>query len=314
VFPSDQAEQQLELVCRTLEFGTSHSADICLKAEDVDMCFNVRYNPIRSQENDNSSFVLGIARDITASKNLEQQIIIAEKIASLKTLAAGVAHEINNPLGIILGFCDLMLERTEPGTLEYFDLKTIERHGILCKDIIARLACFAGAAEICEENCNINAAVNAAVNAVKQKPDGRGIRFVLHTADGLPSVKGDSKELQEALLNIIGNAAQAMNGYGVVTVSTRLDAEKGQVRIVISDMGNGIKKRHIKRVFDPFFTTKEVGEGFGLGLSISYAIISRHGGSVECRSCSQEEGFYRSGTTFTISLPVSPEIASGLVP
>ena len=135
--PREQADEQLQLINEVVKAGRRQRTETVFHIQDEEFWFNMQYIPIREQDSE-ELVVLGIARDITDRKSLENQLINTEKLASLGTLAAGVAHEINNPLGIMLGFCDLLLEKIDPGTMEYNDLKTIERHGLHCKSIVER--------------------------------------------------------------------------------------------------------------------------------------------------------------------------------
>jgi signal transduction histidine kinase len=128
----------------------------------------------------------------------------------------------------------------------------------------------------------------------------------LALAEGLPRVRGDADQLQQVFLNLINNAVMAMPQGGLLTITTRLSANKDRVQIKFTDTGAGIKKENLAKIYDPFFTTRKVGEGTGLGLSVSYAIIHKFGGTINCESKTKEEaGDQGSGTTFTISLPVA---------
>ncbi|MCE5243923.1 MAG: ATP-binding protein [Syntrophobacteraceae bacterium] len=304
--PKDQADEQVRLIRQVLRSGKGQRAESLLKIQDSEFWFNIQYLPLRGEDEDFTQ-ILGIARDITERKSLEKQLINTEKLASLGTLAAGVAHEINNPLGIMLGFCDLLLEKMEPGTMEHNDLKTIERHGLHCKSIVERLLSFARISEEAEEECNVNENVDSILSVVKHTLHMNNIRLNANLCEELPRVCFDSRGLQQVLLNLISNALYAMNGEGVLTVESRPGADGETVELLVTDTGCGIRKELMGKIFDPFFTTKKVGDGTGLGLSVSYGIITKHGGTIECVSHTARDGLGRTGTTFTIRLPVSRE-------
>lgn len=302
--PGEKADAQMELIRRAAESQTGVWAEVPLDVRDEDRWFNIRYIPIREGEK-GRGLVLGIARDITDRKKLEVQLMNREKQASLGTLAAGVAHEINNPLGVILGFCDLLLERMEPGTTEYDDLKTIEKHGLHCQRIVQGLLDFVQGTGDEEEGCEVNTVVNSVLAPLKSSLKESGIRLIVSLAEGLPNARGNRDGLKQAFGNLLRNAVQAMNGQGVLTVVTRPGTEAGWLEIVISDNGRGIRQEYRPRIFDPFYTTREVGGGMGLGLSAAYGIISKCGGTISCESHTAEERPGSPGTSFTILLPVT---------
>ena len=295
----DQTEDQLRIVNAVLRSGTSQRIETVFRIHNQEFWFNIQFIPLRD-EGSGEDYILAIGRDVTERKSLEKQLINTEKLASL---ASGVAHEINNPLGIMMGFCELLLERMEPGTMEYNDLKTIERHGLHCKSIIERLLNFARMSEETESYCDLNASVEAILAVVKHTLNMNNIKLSASLEERLELVEIDSKGLQQVLLNLISNALHAMDGKGVLKVATRHGKEDGWAEVVVADTGCGIEKEFLPRIFDPFFTTKKVGEGTGLGLSVSYGIVTQHGGSIECESHTDAERPGTSGTTFTIRIP-----------
>lgn len=303
--PEDQAESQLELVRSVHRTGKGRGVETPVRVQNEDYWFNLQYIPVRDGEGE-QELILGIGRDITERKGLEKQFLHTEKLASLGTLAAGVAHEINNPLGIMLGFCDLLLERFEPGTMEYSDLKTIERHGLHCRSIVERLLSFARITEETEKSCDINENVGTILSVVEHTLQMNGIELICRLAPGLPLIQCDSRGLQQVLLNLINNAIYAMGTEGTLTVQTFPGKDNRWVELVISDTGCGISEEFRDKVFDPFFTTKKFGDGTGLGLSVSYGIVSRYEGSIDCESYTEEERPGESGTTFTIIFLAAP--------
>jgi two-component system NtrC family sensor kinase len=248
--------------------------------------------------------IMGIARDITERKKIEAQMYYTEKLASLGTMAAGVAHEINNPLAIILGFTDLLKEKVPPDSEFHEVLKTIEKQGTNAKHVVENLLTFARVTEHREENVDINKNIEEVLGVAGNTLSMNKITLRKELAGDLPAITGDPRELQQVFLNIINNAVSVMKGGGILTISTRTADGGGKAEIRISDTGCGIRKEHRTRIFDPLFTTKKVGEGTGLGLSVSYGIIARHGGNITFKTATEEEAG-DTGTTFVVTLPVS---------
>lgn len=304
--PRKQAEEQLAMIKQVQLSGKGQRTEALFNIQNEDFWFSIHYIPLRGEENE-QDLILGIARDITNRKGLERQLINTEKLAALGTLSAGVAHEINNPLGIILGFCELLLEKTEPGTLEFNDLKTIERHGLHCKSIIEGLLSFARISDETEDYCDLNAAMENILSVVRHTLSMNRIELITHFEPDLPPVRGDSKALQQVILNLITNSLHAMSGSGILSVITHHSRTQGYVEILVSDTGCGIKKEFMEKIFDPFFTTKQIGEGTGLGLSVSYGIIAKYGGTIRCESRTEEDRPGNAGTTFIINLPLMRE-------
>jgi signal transduction histidine kinase len=213
-----------------------------------------------------------------------------------------VAHEINNPLGVILGFCELLLRKTPKGTQQYEDLETIERQGLVCKETVENLLSFARAENRRREYSDLNACIEEITKIVRHLLGKNGIELVLELEPGLPPVKGDARQLQQVFLNLITNAMAAMQGGGTLIVRTAFDRSTRRAAARFQDTGVGIPPADIDHIFEPFFTTKPEGQGTGLGLFVSYGIITSYGGSIECESTSGTPGA-PSGTTFTVKLP-----------
>lgn len=245
---------------------------------------------------------LGIARDITERKKMEEQMYNTEKLASIGTLAAGVAHEINNPLAIILGFTDLLIERTSQDSEFQEILKTVEKQGINAKRVVENLLSFTRFTEHKEEELAINENIEAVLAVVGNTLSLNKVAIEREMPERLPMVKGDKGELQQVFLNIISNAISAMKGGGILTIVTRAVDVGRNIEIRICDTGCGIRKEHRKRIFDPLFTTKKVGEGTGLGLFVSYGIITKHGGTITFETKTEEESG-ETGTAFITTLP-----------
>ena len=227
----------------------------------------------------------------------QEQLVQSEKLASIGHLAAGVAHEINNPIGIILGFSQVLVKRTPEDSAMRKPLLSIEREALRCKAIVQNLLDFARHSKPALGPVDVNQVLDTTCDLLSHQITNRGTELLKDFAPGLPSILGDANQLQQVFTNIMLNAYQAMPDGGRLTITTR--QEKDDVEIVFSDTGVGIPAEDVKRIFDPFYTTKEVGQGTGLGLSVSYGIVKSHGGTIEAESKQHE------GSTFTVRLPCS---------
>jgi signal transduction histidine kinase len=237
-------------------------------------------------------------RQIDEKRRLnEQRLMRSEKLASIGRLAAGIAHEINNPLTSVLTFSSLMLKKAEDEQRERLEI--IVKETTRCREIVRGLLNFARQNEPRKENCDINKIIEAALSLTKNqlKVSENRITVVKALAD-VPPQQLDPNQMLEVFVNIIINALDAMQTGGQLSVSTRPVDGGRTVEIRVADTGYGIPKENLAKVFDPFFTTKEPGKGTGLGLAVSYGIIDRHNGSIDVES---ELG---KGTTFIIRLPV----------
>ncbi len=243
--------------------------------------------------------VLGIARDMTETKKLERQIRNAEKLASIGQLAAGVAHEINNPLGGILN-CLYNLRKGTLSLTRQEEYWASMEHGVRrVQKIVRQLLDFSQQHEPAFSPADINRIVDQVLGLTTHLFASNRIHLETFPTKDLPSVMVDRHMIEQVLMNLILNAVQAMKHGGVLTIRTSV--AEGICRVEVSDTGAGIPASVLPRVFDPFFTTKGEGEGTGLGLSVNLGIVERHGGKILVES---EVG---KGTTFTLCLPVSRE-------
>ncbi len=241
-----------------------------------------------------------IIKNINEKKEMEEQIAQADKLAALGELSAGVAHEINNPLGIILGYTQLMLKAeagSEKPSLHHEDLKIIEKHVKNCKKVVSDMLAFARKDSLERGMIDINRVVNDVVGFIHNHADFRNTDIGLDLfKEGPLNVMGNEQEFRQVVINLLINACHAVDKKGKIFLSTRKN-RSDETTIVIQDNGKGISPQNITRIFHPFFTTKPVGQGTGLGLSVSYGIIKKHGGRIRVKS---EEN---KGATFTITLP-----------
>ena len=236
-------------------------------------------------------------------REMQAHLVRSEKLASLGKLAAGIAHEINNPLGGILIYSHLILEDIPKDSPQQENLKKIVKETTRCKDIVKGLLEFARPKEPEMTLTDIAEVVKRALDIVERQALFQNI-IIRQDYARLPKLVVDAGQLQQVFMNIILNAAEAMAGCGTLTIRAAADEAAGFVCLEFTDTGHGIKPEDMKRLFEPFFTTKEVGQGTGLGLAISYSIVQKHGGNIQVRS---EPG---KGSTFTILLPMKQEKAS----
>jgi two-component system NtrC family sensor kinase len=224
-----------------------------------------------------------------------QQINRSEKLASLGRLAAGVAHEINNPLTGVLTFAHLLREKPNLDDQDKQDLDLIIRETTRAAEIVRGLLDFARERAAIKEPLHINDVIRRTIRLIRNQKSYDRIVITEELKNDLPEVEGDMNQLQQVMLNLSLNACEAMTGGGTLTI--RSETDDGHVRIAVTDTGCGIKREHYDQIFEPFFTTKPVGKGTGLGLAVTYGIVEQHGGMLEFVS---EEG---RGTTFTVILP-----------
>jgi PAS domain S-box-containing protein len=239
--------------------------------------------------------VLGIARDITEKKRLEQQVLNAEKLASVGKLAAGVAHEINNPLGGILNCLYNLRKGNLPPDRQAEYVVSMEEGLRRVQKIVRQLLDFSQQHDPELSPTEVNPLIERVLALTSYAFEGTGVRLRRELASDLPPLMADRHMIGQVLMNLLLNAVQAIKGEGIVTVRSRKDG--GWCAIEIEDTGCGISPDVLPKIFDPFFTTRAQGEGTGLGLSVSLGIIERHGGEITVRS---EVG---KGAVFTVRLP-----------
>ena len=241
---------------------------------------------------------------------LDNQLIQASKLASIGELSAGVAHEINNPLAIILTERQILLDvagqtrAMDDDFKEQFDasMKQIDMQIQRCKRITHNLLRFSRRTQSVFEGVDLNEFIREVVELMEREAGTSGIKFRTDLYQNLPEIPTDPSQLQQVFLNLITNAIDAHDGrpYGSIHITTACDDQKQGVRIIVADTGSGIRPENLENIFDPFFTTKAVGKGTGLGLSICYSIMQRLGGAVTVTS---EPGV---GTEFSLFLPSQP--------
>lgn len=249
------------------------------------------------------SHVITIGEEVTDRIEANRAVARAEKLAAIGRLAAGVVHEINNPLATISACAEALESRVSEGEFkesaalddlrEYLGL--IRSEAFRCKMITNGLLDFSRKRTTEHAFVNLADVIASATRLLSHQQRGEKVEFQIHTAEDLPPVSGDEGQLQQAVIALATNAIDAMPGGGVLKIASRRNGSSVQVEV--SDTGVGIPQENITKIFEPFFTTKEIGKGTGLGLAVCYGILTEHGGSLDVQST------LGIGTTFTISLP-----------
>lgn len=248
---------------------------------------------------DKDSTVHFLIKDIEQKRFIENQMAQADKLASIGQLSAGIAHGINNPLGIILGYTQMLMRDEEAETGRYADLKTIEKHVKNCMSVVEDLFNFARTSRTEKEAIKIHEILDEVLNFIQHHSELYHIAIEKDYDKNVPFVMLDEKKMKQVFMNLIMNAKHAVGKSGTIKLSTQYNSSTKQLTVKIADTGYGIEKKNLSRIFDPFFTTKSTGEGTGLGLSVSYGIIKNHGGEIFVDSTPGK------GTTFTVVLRVS---------
>jgi signal transduction histidine kinase len=272
--------------------------------------FEVTASPLRDPDGTPSSILL-VKRDVTLEKEYQAKYYHAEKMATIGLLAAGVAHEINNPLTAISGFAE-GLRRRLPKLQGCFDtmaggsnlredfqeyLETILNECNRCRDIVSRLLTFSPREKVEFYPIDLNQLIVNVLKLLRHHLKSKPPDFIqLDLAASLPPIKGAAAELKQVILNLVLNALDATQNEGDITLRTWKRTD-GHVILAVEDSGCGIPPERMHKLFEPFFTTKPVGQGIGIGLSTCYNIIKQHGGEITVTS---EEG---KGTTFFVKLP-----------
>ena len=241
------------------------------------------------------------AKDVTLQKQVEHRMQQAEKLVALGQLAAGVAHEINNPLGIILCYTDLLKEDLAQAPDKVKDLDVIERHVKNCQRIVHDLLGFARNQQTTRTLGSINTAIEQVISMVSSQLAKQRITLTLDLDADIPLFAVDAEKMKQVFMNLIMNAVQAIGApeeNGEIGIESRYFQDKEQVEIIVRDNGQGIAAEIQDKIFEPFFTTKDLREGTGLGLSLSYGIVRDHGGEIFVQSTPGQ------GTVFTIVLPL----------
>ena len=279
--------------------------------------FNKMVDSLRQSRNEIEEYNRNLEHKIVQrTMELEEaqtQLLQSEKMGAIGQLAAGVAHELNNPLGGILGYAQIALEKmshtgaTEIDEKQHQDylryLSEIEKQARRCKNIVQNLLKFSRLPEKIEfERISINHIIKDTVTFIEHQLNMHQIELKLELNESIPEINGNAGQLQQVFTNLIINAMHASEAGNCIKIKTQsspaLGDFGGAIEIMFIDNGCGIPSENIKKIFEPFFTTKELGKGTGLGLSVSYGIIRNHGGEIKVTSDEEK------GATFIVVLPI----------
>jgi PAS domain S-box-containing protein len=282
---------------RTMASGRPAIEEFYLPSKGVYL--EITTSPVFDENNQIISTV-HVGRDITERKKMEEQLIIADRLASIGELASGLAHELNNPLTSIIGFSQLLLQNEIPENIRK-DLEVVQHEAQRTSEVVKNLLTFARKHTPVKAPVNVNTIIKKVLELRSYEQRVNNITLDIELSQDIPDVMADYFQLQQVFLNIIINAEHFMieaNRGGVLSIFTGFTGRASKnVRIVFSDNGPGIKPEELGHVFDPFFTTKEVGKGTGLGLSICHGIVSEHGGRIYAESTPGK------GASFVVDLP-----------
>ncbi len=249
----------------------------------------------------------GVCWDITAQKKMKTQFLQSQKMAAVGQLAAGVAHEINNPLGVILGFAEGMVGMLKAGDELEMPIRSIEREAMRCKALVENLLTFARTSQSNQIAMDVNLAVEQALVLIQPQAKIGRVKVSATLAEALPLILGNKSQIEQVIMNLAKNAIDAMPNGGSLALTSELlkEGSRSWVCLKFIDDGTGIPPGVISKIFDPFFTTKPIGQGTGLGLSLVSEIVEKHSGEISVES---DPG----RTTFTVKLPAQKGMVSAL--
>ncbi len=281
-----------ELNCGACGYDTcrAHAVAILRGLAEDEMCLPFTIDRLK-----NTVQKLDLANTKLASA--QHALVQAEKLASMGQLSAGIAHEVNNPLGVVLLYAHLLLESCSEDSAQATDLAMIVEQADRCKQIVSGLLNFARQNKVVLSSTNLAELVAGALRGV---PPASNIEVVVQNQDASASADLDADQIRQVLTNLLSNAVAAMPSGGRLCLRTGVSAE--QAWFEVEDSGMGIPKENINRIFEPFFTTKQMGRGTGLGLAVSYGIVKMHRGAIKVRSNADRDAG-PTGTTFTVTLP-----------
>jgi PAS domain S-box-containing protein len=295
ILPATVAERIRSHDLEVIRSNKYHTYNEVYRTEGREHHFQTVRFPL-TDHGDNIIGVCTIARDVTSEKELNDQLVQAAKLAAVGRLAAGIAHEINNPLTGILAFAEDMMEDLANEHPHHSDLAVIVRETIRCREIVRNLLDFARLEQLDLALHHPNEVIEEALQLVHKLPQFRNISITRNLGEALPSISCDKQQMQQVILNLMLNAADAMNGQGTIDLITDYDPADDKCIITVDDDGPGIPEALLDKVFEPFFSTKGTN---GLGLAVSWGIVERHKGILEAHRAPS------GGARFEIILPAA---------
>jgi len=297
-----------------LQTGVPLAKELFIRKDNLKHWFHMVKVPVYDE--DRIAGLLLTARDITEIKQYQEKLVQTVKMEQLGKLAGGVAHEINTPLGIILGYTQMLLEDLPQDAESHEYLQVIEKQTKICRRVVADLLGFSRQLESRMEEIDLNASIAEVVQLVRHPFKQNWIDIQTSLDPDIPLIIGDREKLKQVWLNLLNNASDAIGQDGAIWVMSRLCPHGSRVLVTVADTGVGIAPDDLKKIFEPFFTTKAPGAGTGLGLSVSFGIIQGHQGAITALSPAPQQFLQRPessgkstgpGAVFLVELPVSME-------
>ncbi|MFP3998476.1 MAG: ATP-binding protein [Desulfobacterales bacterium] len=282
IFKESQADQNYHEDMQILKTGKPLSKEISVKQADTILWFHILKVPVYREKK--ISGLLLTARDISVIKQYQERLVQSQKMEDLGRLSGGIAHEINTPLGIILGYAQMLIEDVEPDSQMADDLRIIEKQTRICSNIVSDLLGFSRQNQTTRSEVDVNESIQEVISLVEHTFGLNRVRILREFDPNIPLIEGDKDKLKQVWLNLLNNAFDAVQQDGYIRITTKLCAHRRRVAITITDTGTGIRQENLNKIFDPFFSTKAVGKGTGLGLSVTFGIIGDHGGRINVLS------------------------------
>lgn len=282
LFDEEQADLNFHEDKQILLTGESFSKEIMTKGSKGKKWYHVVKLPVVEQNN-----VIGLlstARDITVVKQYQEKMIHSQKMEDLGRLAGGVAHEINTPLSIILGYAQLLLKEVPAEDPLKQDVAIIEKQAQVCRKIVSDLLSFSRSSDKQKIRMDINDSIQEVIDLVEHIFRQNRIMIMQELDNQMPPIYGDKERLKQVWMNLFNNAADAIGKDGCIFIRSKLCAHRRRLVVFVADTGSGIEEENLGRIFEPFFTTKPVDKGTGLGLSVIFGIIKDHGGRISALS------------------------------
>jgi PAS domain S-box-containing protein len=299
---------------QVIQTGAPISKELLIAQDNYKRWFHVVKVPVYDE--DRVVGLLCTARDITEIKRYQENLIQSVKMEELGKLAGGVAHEINTPLAIILGYAQMLLEDLPQDSESHEFLTVLERQAQICRRIVSDLLSFSRHMESHLEEMDLNRSISEVLHLLRPIFKQNWVEVEISFDPQIPPLVGDREKLKQVWLNLLNNAFEAIGQNGAIRVQTRLCPDSRRVLVTVADTGSGIAPQDLEKIFDPFFSTKAPGGGTGLGLSVSFGIVQEHHGSIRAISPAPPDYFGEAdatpkalgpGAVFLVELPLIRE-------
>jgi two-component system NtrC family sensor kinase len=311
IFPLKQAEIVRREDLEILKSGRPLSKEILITKGSDKHWFHLVKVPVYDE--DRIAGLLLTARDITEIKQYQDKLVQTVKMEELGKLAGGVAHEINTPLGIMLGYAQMLLEDLPPDTESHAFLKIIEKQVKICRHIVADLLNFSRVSESRMEEMDLNQSLDEVLQLVRHIFKQDWVDLEVSLDPHIPPIRGDREKLKQVWLNLFNNAFESVGRDGTIRITSKVCPHGHHVVVTVADTGTGINDKDMEKIFEPFFSTKAPGVGTGLGLSVSFGIVREHQGRIFAVSPAPPEFLGKTeksegpGALFIVLLPVDWE-------